>query len=85
MLEYNLRRAGYEVLCAVDGKTGLQLAVERSPQLILLDLMLPDISGTQVCRALKADPRTAATAVIMLTARGEETDRIVGLSQPTTT
>jgi two-component system, OmpR family, phosphate regulon response regulator PhoB len=78
VLEYNLRQAGYEVLCALNGKAGLQLAVERSPQLILLDLMLPDISGTQVCRALKADPRTAAIAVIMLTARGEEADRIVG-------
>ncbi len=78
VLEYNLRRAGYEVLCALDGKTGLRLATERLPQLVLLDLMLPDISGTQVCRQLKADPRTAAIAVIMLTARGEEADRIVG-------
>ena len=78
VLEYNLRQAGYEVLCAGDGKTGLRLAGERSPQLVLLDLMLPDISGTQVCRMLKADPRTAGIAVIMLTARGEEADRIVG-------
>lgn len=78
VLEYNLRRAGYEVLCALTGAAGLQLAAERSPQLILLDLMLPDVSGNQVCRALKADPRTAAIAVIMLTARGEEADRIVG-------
>ena len=78
VLEYNLRQAGYEVLCAGDGKTGLRLAAERVPQLVLLDLMLPDISGTQVCRTLKADPRTAAIAVIMLTARGEEADRIVG-------
>ncbi|HRI49223.1 MAG TPA: response regulator [Pseudomonadota bacterium] len=78
VLEYNLRRAGHEVLCASTGKAGLQLVAERSPQLILLDLMLPDISGTQVCRALKAEPRTAAIPVIMLTARGEEADRIVG-------
>lgn len=78
VLEYNLRQAGYEVLCAAEGKIGLQLAAERCPELVLLDLMLPDMSGVQVCRMLKADPRTAGSAVVMLTARGEETDRIVG-------
>ena len=78
VLEYNLRRAGYEVLCTTHGREGLRLAAERSPQLVLLDLMLPDLSGTQVCRLLKADPRTAAIPVIMMTARGEEADRIVG-------
>lgn len=78
VLEYNLRQAGYEVLCAAEGKHGLRLAAERCPELVLLDLMLPDMSGMQVCRQLKADPRTAASAVVMLTARGEETDRVVG-------
>src|SRR5262245_36977312 len=78
VLEYNLQQAGYEVLGALRGKEGLRLAAERSPQLVLLDLMLPDLPGTQVCRMLKADPRTAAIPVLMLTARGEEADRIVG-------
>lgn len=78
VLEYNLRQAGYEVLCALIGKDGLRLAAERRPQMVLLDLMLPDMSGTQVCRMLKADPRTMAIAVIMMTARGEEVDRILG-------
>ncbi len=78
VLEYNLQQAGYEVLGALYGKEGLRLAAEKTPQVVLLDLMLPDISGTQVCRMLKADPKTAAIPVIMLTARGEEADRIVG-------
>src|SRR5262249_31407133 len=69
---------GHQVLAALSGREGLRLASERLPDLVLLDLMLPDIPGTQVCRALKADPATAAIPVVMLTARGEETDRIVG-------
>lgn len=78
VLEYNLKQAGYEVYSALRGQDGLRLAMAVQPQLVLLDLMLPDIPGTQVCRALKSDPRTAAIPIIMLTARGEETDRIVG-------
>ena len=78
VLEYNLKQAGYEVYSALRGQDGLRLAVQHQPSLVLLDLMLPDIPGTQVCRALKSDARTAAIPIIMLTARGEETDRIVG-------
>lgn len=78
VLEYNLKQAGYEVFSALRGQDGLRLALQVQPQLVLLDLMLPDIPGTQVCRTLKSDPRTAAIPIIMLTARGEETDRIVG-------
>lgn len=78
VLEYNLRQEGYEVLCAFLGQEGLRLAIERSPQMVLLDLMLPDMPGTQVCRMLKADPRTMAISVIMMTARAEEADRIIG-------
>jgi two-component system phosphate regulon response regulator PhoB len=78
VLEYNLKQAGYEVYSALRGKDGLRLAAQHQPSLVLLDLMLPDLPGTQVCRALKSDPRTAAIPIIMLTARGEETDRIVG-------
>lgn len=78
VLEYNLKQAGYEVLSALCGQDGLRLAGERMPSLILLDLMLPDLPGTQVCRILKSDPRTAGIPILMLTARGEESDRIVG-------
>src|SRR4051794_34431853 len=78
VLEYNLKQAGYEVLLAQRGQDGLRLAFAHLPSLVLLDLMLPDILGTQICRTLKSDPRTAAIPIIMLTARGEEADRIVG-------
>jgi two-component system phosphate regulon response regulator PhoB len=79
VLEYNLKQAGYQLQMALGGREGLRLAQEHLPSLVLLDLMLPDIPGTQVCRTLKSDPRTADIPVIMLTARGEEADRIVGL------
>ena len=80
MLEYNLERAGYEVLSALTGSAGLALARSTPvPDLVLLDLMLPDLSGTSVCRQLREDPATASIAIIMVTARGEEHDRITGL------
>ncbi len=78
VLEYNLTRAGYEVIAAACGNDGLKLARSRKPDLVLLDLMLPDISGTEVCRALKDDPGTRSMPVIMVSARGEEIDRVVG-------
>ncbi len=78
VLEYNLRQAGHEVFPALRGQDGLRLAREHHPDLVLLDLMLPDLPGTEVCRALKSSPETAGAAVLMLTARGEEVDRIVG-------
>jgi two-component system phosphate regulon response regulator PhoB len=78
VLAYNLAQAGHEVVQAFDGKSALRLARERRPELVLLDLMLPELAGTEVCRALKADPATRATPVLMLTARGEEIDRVVG-------
>jgi two-component system phosphate regulon response regulator PhoB len=78
VLEYNLKQAGYEVLSALSGQDGLRLALEKLPSLVLLDLMLPDLPGTQICLALKSDPRTAHIPIVMLTARGEEADRIVG-------
>ena len=78
-LEYNLQREGYQVRSATAGQEGLRLArVEPRPDLILLDLMLPDIPGTKVCRALKADELLKTIPVIMATARGEEIDRVVG-------
>ncbi len=78
VLDYNLTKAGYDVIAAACGHDGLKLARSRKPDLVLLDLMLPDISGTEVCRALKDDPNTRTVPVIMVSARGEEIDRVVG-------
>lgn len=78
VLEYNLRQAGHEVLSALGGREGLRLARDRRPDLILLDLMLPDVPGTEVCKAVKADGGMRGIPVLMLTARGEEVDRVVG-------
>jgi DNA-binding response OmpR family regulator len=75
VLKYNLTQAGYEVYSALLGEEGLHLAAERLPSIILLDFTLPDISGPQICRTLKSDLRTANIPILMLTARGEETDR----------
>ena len=78
VLEYNLREKGHKVYLAGNGDEGLKLAREKKPDLVLLDLMLPDIPGTQICKTLKGDPATKNTQVIMLTAKGEEIDRVVG-------
>lgn len=78
VLEYNLKQAGYTVSVAGRGQEGLRLAQQLKPDLVLLDLMLPDVSGTEVCRTLKAHPDTKAIPVVMVTARGEEIDRVVG-------
>jgi two-component system alkaline phosphatase synthesis response regulator PhoP len=76
LIEYNLRKAHYRVLTASDGRQALELAREKQPDLILLDLMLPEIDGLDVCRELR---RSSQVPIIMITARGEETDRVVGL------
>jgi DNA-binding response OmpR family regulator len=76
LLAYNLRKAGYEILLAADGREALRLVRQSSPDLILLDLMLPEVDGLDVCRELR---KTSDVPVIMLTARGEEIDRVVGL------
>jgi len=76
LLAYNLRQAHYDVLVAGDGPQALQLARQKRPDLILLDLMLPIIDGLDVCRELR---KTSQVPIIMITARGEETDRVVGL------
>lgn len=75
----NLRTAGFEVIKAEDGPTALSLTREKSPNLVVLDLMLPEMSGLEVCRALKSDSSTALIPILMLTAKAEEVDRIVGL------
>ena len=78
VLEYNLRAAGFDVLRATQGGQGLQLAREAHPDLVLLDLMLPDTSGMDVCRTLKSETSTRCVPVVMLTAKNDEIDRVVG-------
>jgi two-component system phosphate regulon response regulator PhoB len=79
ILQYNLSQAGHRVQGAGTAEAGLQLVRETLPDIVLLDLMLPDRPGTTVCTALKREPRTQAIPIIMVTAKGEEVDRIVGL------
>ncbi len=79
LLVFNLEREGFEVVQAGDGVLGLELTRSRHPDIILLDVMLPHKDGFQVCRELARDSSTAHIPIIMLTARGEEVDRIVGL------
>ncbi|MBU1345443.1 MAG: phosphate regulon transcriptional regulator PhoB [Alphaproteobacteria bacterium] len=79
LLQYNLEKEGYDVVVAADGEEGLIQVDERQPDLILLDWMLPKVSGIEVCRRLRGRPETRNLPVIMLTARGEESDRVRGL------
>ena len=79
LLEYSLEREGYKVLAASDGEKGLSEARRRKPALVLLDLMLPGLDGLSICRALKEDGATKDIPVMMLTAKGEESDVVVGL------
>ncbi|MFN2138729.1 MAG: response regulator [Candidatus Promineifilaceae bacterium] len=76
MLQYNLKRQGYEVLLAGDGRKGIQLAREHEPDLVILDVMLPGADGFEVCRTLRKE---MSVPILMLTARTEEIDKIVGL------
>lgn len=80
VLEYNLKQEGYETQLARDGQQGLREIRLRVPDLVLLDLMLPLIDGLEVCRLLRADPATQDLLVMMLTARSEESDQLVGFS-----
>ena len=79
LLRYNLNKAGFGVLVASDGLTGLQMAREKRPDILVLDLMLPRMDGHSVCKALKKDPETELLPILMLTARGEPSERIHGL------
>src|SRR6202790_2081172 len=79
LLQYNLDKEGYRVAVATDGEEALMLIDERLPDLVVLDWMLPKVSGVEVCRRLRARPETRNLPIIMLTARGEESDRIRGL------
>lgn len=79
LLQYNLEKEGYDVVVAADGEEGLVQIDERQPDLVLLDWMLPKVSGIEVCRRIRGRPETRNLPIIMLTARGEESDRVRGL------
>lgn len=79
LLKYNLAAAGFDVAAAEDGQSGVKLAEAFKPDIVLLDLMMPGMDGLEVCRQLKAKTELARIPVIMLTAKGEEIDKIVGL------
>lgn len=79
LVSFNLKAAGYEVLTAVDGLEAIKKAKHSDPQLILLDLMLPEIDGLEVCKILRRDPVLEEVPIIMLTAKATEIDRILGL------
>ena len=79
MLEYNLKKEGYKVLVADDGEEAIEDANAKHPDLILLDLMLPGLDGLEVCKELKKERKTKSIPVIMLTAKAQESDKVVGL------
>jgi two-component system, OmpR family, phosphate regulon response regulator PhoB len=78
LVAFNLEKEGYRSLIAPDGPSGLEAARHNSPDLILLDLMLPGMSGMEICKVLKSNEKTARIPIVMLTAKGEEIDRVVG-------
>ncbi len=78
LVAFNLDKEGYRTILAADGVMGLEKARDNSPDLILLDLMLPGMAGSEVCKNLKSSEKTSGIPVIMLTAKGEEIDRVVG-------
>lgn len=80
VLQYNLEQEGFQITTAADGTEGLRLARRIVPDLVLLDIMMPGMDGLTVCRELRSDPVTQQTRIMIITARGEETDEIVGFS-----
>ena len=78
LLAFNLQKAGFKTTRATDGAAALQKTRDQLPSLVVLDLMLPQVEGTEVCRQLRADPKTAHIPIIMLTAKAEELDRVIG-------
>ena len=79
LIEVNLKGAGFDVLSAANGRQALEKARATLPALVLLDVMLPEVDGLEVCKSLRRDPKTASIPIIMLTARAAEIDRVVGL------
>ncbi len=78
-IAYNLEQAGYQVITAADGASAIQAAHRETPDLIILDIMLPEMDGIEVCRQLRRESNTATTPIVMLTAKGDEIDKVVGL------
>ncbi len=78
LVDFNLKAAGYKTLLAETGAEALRVIERQKPDLVILDLMLPDISGTDICRRLKLQPETRNIPVLILSARGDEIDRVVG-------
>ena len=79
LLKMNLKKHGYDVIYALNGEDGMPLAIEHKPDVILLDLMLPGIDGFEICRRIKMEKEIARIPIIMLTAKSEETDKVIGL------
>lgn len=79
LVRFNLEREGYQVITSLDGVRGLELARSENPDLIVLDVMLPEMNGLEVCRELHQDPATKKIPIIMLSARADELDRVLGL------
>jgi two-component system phosphate regulon response regulator PhoB len=79
LIEFNLKAAGYEVVCAADGAEALKKTRTYLPDLIVLDVMLPEVDGLEVCKLLRRDPVTASIPILMLTAKAAEIDRVLGL------
>ncbi|MDG2174793.1 MAG: response regulator transcription factor [Gammaproteobacteria bacterium] len=79
VLSYNLKREGFEVFSAINGTLGLSIVEKELPDLVLLDLMLPGMDGIEICSTVKANPATQNTLIIMVTAKGEESDIVLGL------
>jgi len=79
LVKYNLEQESFRVLTATRGNAGLELALKEKPALVLLDLMLPEMSGLEICKTLKQNEKTRSTRIIMLTAKGTESDKVVGL------
>src|SRR5213080_2289697 len=79
LIDFNLKAASFEVVTAADGNAALKKARSSLPDLIVLDLMLPEVDGLEVCKMLRRDPATAAIPIVMVTAKAAEIDRVVGL------
>src|ERR1043165_8109658 len=79
LIQYNLKAAGYDVVTAADGEEALKKARAAQPALVILDVMLPEVDGLEVCKTLRREPATATVPIIMLTAKAAENDRVLGL------
>lgn len=79
LVKYNLEEAGFQVITAQRGDTGLELARKQKPSLIILDLMLPEMDGLEICKILRQNEKTSGISILMLTAKSQETDKIIGL------